>query len=89
MTRTGTNLGSWLRTRLERRVLRARHNDHDFACRFWFGDRNPNENDRTNHDFGGDPTRLDQRRCLVCRPFDDQESGTLLDLAPLTTGRSS
>ncbi|GAB2734215.1 hypothetical protein [Nocardioides pakistanensis] len=72
-------LGAWL----VRRAERARHNDHDFACRYWWGDRRPDTEDRTNHDFGGDATRLDLRRCLVCRPHSRTEADALIERDPI------
>lgn len=87
---------------------RARHNDFDAACRFWWGDRTPrppaigfrarpllgavlrklrpvgpgNEHASDAHarnvDFGGSPTRLRERRCVVCRPFTEDEALELI-----------
>lgn len=66
-----TLLASGRRTR---RTDRSLHNDFDVDCIHWFGDRNPERNDRVNRDFGGAATALHERRCLVCRPYTEDES---------------
>jgi hypothetical protein len=42
----------WLAARQERRA----HNDRDYACRYWWGDRN------------GSAVGVMNERCLVCNP---------------------
>lgn len=59
------------------RTQRAMHNDYDFACRYWFADRNPSTADLANREFGGSPTRFNERRCVVCRPFGETEGRNL------------
>lgn len=58
---------------------RARHNDFDHECRFWFADRRPEANDTANRDFGGASAGLAERRCLICRPYPDVDADALLD----------
>lgn len=65
-------------TRLARRAARARHNDYDYACRYWWGDRNPKPDDTTNRDFGDAATAIYARRCVVCRPYNADEDTHLL-----------
>jgi hypothetical protein len=65
---------------LSRRVERARHNDFDDACDYWFGDRSPEVQDRRNREFIGDATTISVRRCLRCRPHDVESETDLLDL---------
>lgn len=38
------------------RQERAAHNDRDYACRFWWGDR------------GGSAVGIDRERCKICNP---------------------
>lgn len=45
----------WLAERAERRL----HNDRDYACRYWWGDRN------------GSAVGVMNERCLVCRPGEE------------------
>ena len=67
-----------IRRRVLDRARRARHNDFDYACVNWWGDRHPAPKDRRNRDFGGDPSALNDRRCLVCRPYGIAEADGLL-----------
>lgn len=62
-----------------RRTLRALHNDFDPTCIHAWGDRNPEANDTTNRDFGGEATSIFELRCIVCRPYTGDEDQTLLD----------
>lgn len=52
----------------------AKHNTLDFACDHWCGDVRPVRNDERNREFGGSSTRVDERRCVVCRPYTDDDS---------------
>lgn len=61
------------------RTTRAMHNDFDPACDHWWGDRHPEANDTTNRDFGGASTATTERRCVVCRPYTDDEDRALTD----------
>lgn len=60
----------WFTSRTER----AAHNDYDDACRYWWGDRCPAANDERNREFGGATSALSDRRCVVCRPYDDEDA---------------
>lgn len=88
------------RARIERgstskRTTRALHNDFDYECVYWWGDRRPEANDTTNRDFGGQSTSTFERRCVVCRPYAADEDQALVNedtfdalLAPATRDRS-
>jgi hypothetical protein len=64
---------------LARRAERARHNDFDVDCVHWWGDRDPDHDDHANRDLDGDPTRMDLRRCLICRPYGRTEADALVE----------
>jgi hypothetical protein len=76
------------RARIERgstskRTTRALHNDFDFECVYWWGDRRPEANDTTNRDFGGGSTSTTERRCVVCRPYAEDEDRALIGPDPV------
>lgn len=54
------------------------HNDLDAACRFWWGDRRPAAGDQRNRHLDGSAASLHDRRCVVCRPFSQEEEADLL-----------
>lgn len=58
---------------------RRQHNDFDFDCVHWWGDRHPDPDDGRNRYFGGSPALTDDRRCLVCRPYTEEEQRALLE----------
>lgn len=79
-----TRIQSRRRAHIERgtttaRTTRALHNDFDPACDHWWGDRRPEANDTTNRDFGGAFTPMTEHRCVVCRPYTDDEDRALTD----------
>lgn len=63
-----------------RRNLEARHNTLDYACVNWMGDMRPARNDTRNREFDGTSTRMDARRCVVCRPYETPDETALLTL---------
>lgn len=76
------------RARIERgstskRTARAMHNDFDYECVYWWGDRRPEANDTTNRDFGGGSTSTFDRRCIVCRPYAEDEDQALVGAEPV------
>ena len=79
-----TRIQSRRRARIEHgtttgRTTRALHNDFDPACDHWWGDRHPEANDTTNRDLDGAFTPMTEHRCVVCRPYTDDEARTLTD----------
>lgn len=63
---------------------RHKHNSLDYDCTYWAGDMNPSDNDKKNRELTGGRTALDDRRCLVCHPYTEEESSEVLDaLNPL------
>lgn len=72
-----------VRKRIERgaaspAIERALHNDFDFACTYWWGDRRPADNDLQNHDFNDGSSPLFDRRCVVCRPYAEGDERSAL-----------
>lgn len=60
---------------------RALHNDLDFACDHWWGDRCPGADDLDNRNLDGSPVGPTAARCLVCRPYTADEDRALLEPA--------
>lgn len=65
--------------RVRARTQRALHNDHDYDCVHWWGDRRLEKDDDENRALDGQEVWISDRRCLVCRPLTDDEAQTLLD----------
>lgn len=72
-------------------ALRHRHNDYDYDCIYWWGDRNPEPDDKINRNLDDTPAPMHARRCLVCRPYAENEAQDMLGwgdknwAAPLTS----
>lgn len=77
------------RGRVRRRTERALHNDHDHACDHWRADRWPDVDDADNRNLDGAALRLDDWRCLVCRPYAEEEETALLGCAETQPAHTS
>lgn len=64
------------------------HNDYDYHCVMWYGDRSParNRNWRGRwkkvpliyREMNGKPVMLDNHRCPICNPYTEEEADILL-----------
>lgn len=61
----------WLKRRRLARRRRAMHNDRDYFCRYWWGDR------------GG--YKLSEERCLICHPLMPEPPAPRTSTATLDT----
>lgn len=70
--------------RISRRTERALHNDYDYACVHWWGDRNPGITDTSNREFDGSPTSIGSRRCTICNPITPTDEDVFLGYSEAT-----
>lgn len=70
---------------------RSRHNDYDYQCKYWYGDRSPARNRKgpfvwqgwksiplIHREMSGKPVMLDNHRCPICNPYTETEGNALL-----------
>lgn len=67
---------------------RTMHNDYDYRCIYWYGDRSPARNRKlfggwkpfpiTMREMNGSPVMLDNHRCFICNPYNESEEQLLL-----------
>jgi hypothetical protein len=56
----------------------------DNACKYWYGDSKPERKDNYSQTrwFGGEARLVSEARCIVCRPYTDNEANRLLGYEP-------
>ncbi len=75
-------------------TMRADHNDYDYKCAYWYGDRSPARNRKgwvwsgckpvplAHREMNGNPTGFQDHRCPICNPYTEAEADELLSVIP-------